>query len=43
MTEAALQLLEEMGLLITEHTESAGTLYRLNESKRQEAEAFFHE
>ena len=43
MTKAALRLLEEMGLLIVERTESAGMLYRLNESKRKEAEAFLHE
>jgi hypothetical protein len=43
MTDMALQLLEEMGLLIAKRAESAETLYRLNKSKRKEAEAFLHE
>lgn len=40
MTEQALTSLVKMGFLLREQTRAAGILYRLNEARRGEAEAF---
>jgi hypothetical protein len=40
LTERALQALLAMGLLVARSTESAGTIYQLPESMRDEAERF---
>jgi hypothetical protein len=39
-TERALQELIALGLLVARHTASAGTIYHLDESRRDEAERF---